>query len=516
MDFVCERDTPLVQTTGGPVRGYRHNGLDIFKGVPYARARRFHAPEPARWDSPLDATSYGCVCPLLHMGRPSGELLVPHRYWVQDEDCLNLNIWTPACDGAERPVLVWLHGGGYTDGSSIEQLAYEGGALARWGGCVVVSLNHRLNLLGYLDLSDFGAEYADSGNNGGNDIIAALRWLRDNVAAFGGDPDNITVFGQSGGGAKITTLLQTPAADGLYHKAVILSGILPRHLSDAQGSGRPCVEAMMRELGVTEVHELETLPYARLAEAYNKVVPGLAARGYNVGRTPHRNGHYLGDPLEVGFRPETLSVPLVAGSVFGEFMAFGGLGLDRAHMTPEEGRAVVAHWLGQAAADRLVPLFTAAYPARNPADLLFADTCCRLPTLDYLRRRAAGGGRVYNYLFELDFPLEGGRVAWHCADIPFFFHNTDLVPIAQIPGTTQRVQAEMAGALLSFASTGSPNAEGLPAWAAMTADADVTLCYGEKTQLRRNFDRAFVEAFDPCTAELYHKIHSAMEVQVQH
>ena len=161
------------------------------------------------WDGVLDATSYGYVCPLLEMPKPNGEMLVPHRYWLMDEACQNLNIWTPALDDAHRPVLVWLHGGGYFAGSSIEQIAYEGENMARLGDCVVVSINHRLNILGYLDLSDFGAEYANSGNAGGDDIIAALRWVRDNIAAFGGDPGNVTVFGQSGGGAKVSTLLQT-------------------------------------------------------------------------------------------------------------------------------------------------------------------------------------------------------------------------------------------------------------------------------------------------------------------
>ena len=144
-------------------------------------------------------------------------------------------------------MLVWLHGGGYTDGSSIEQLAYEGGALARAGGCVVVSLNHRLNVLGYLDLSDFGPAYENSGNAGGEDIIAALRWVRDNIAAFGGDPGNVTVFGQSGGGGKVTTLLQTPAADGLYHKVMIQSGILPAPPARRTGQRPPlCRSAAQR------------------------------------------------------------------------------------------------------------------------------------------------------------------------------------------------------------------------------------------------------------------------------
>lgn len=143
--FSCFADASLVRTTGGSVRGYRFDGLDIFKGIPYAKARRFHAPEPAVWDSVLDATSYGYVCPLLEMPKPNGEMLVPHRYWLMDEACQNLNIWTPALDDAHRPVLVWLHGGGYFAGSSIEQIAYEGENMARLGDCVVVSINHRLN-----------------------------------------------------------------------------------------------------------------------------------------------------------------------------------------------------------------------------------------------------------------------------------------------------------------------------------------------------------------------------------
>ena len=144
--------------------------------------------------------------------------MVPHRYWLMDEHCQNLNIWTPGLDDQKRPVLVWLHGGGFESGSAIEHLAYEGENMSRYGDAVVVSVNHRLNLLGYLDLSSLGEAFSDSGNCGGDDIIASLRWIQENIAAFGGDPDNVTLFGQSGGGAKITTLLQTPAADCLYHK----------------------------------------------------------------------------------------------------------------------------------------------------------------------------------------------------------------------------------------------------------------------------------------------------------
>ena len=249
---------------------------------------------------------------------------MPHRYWVQDEDCLNLNIWTPACDAQKRPVLVWLHGGGFFAGSSIEQVAYEGGNMAREGDCVVVSLNHRLNILGYLDLSDFGEEYANSGNAGGDDIILALQWVRDNIAAFGGDPGCVTVFGQSGGGAKVTTLLQTPAADGLYHRAMIMSGVLEGLLNDSVGSGRDCVQALMQELGVQTAQQLETVPYHQLAQAYRNVSPALKAKGANVGQSPHPNRFYLGDPLQngSGFRPETADIPVLIGTVYSEFYGF--------------------------------------------------------------------------------------------------------------------------------------------------------------------------------------------------
>lgn len=445
--FCCAPDFPVVQTNYGPVRGYRFREISSFKGIPYGRAVRFHAPQPPQpWAEPLDASSYGCVCPLLSIDKPGGELRVPHRYWVQDEDCLNLNIWTPACDAQKRPVMVWLHGGGFFAGSSIEQVAYEGGNMAREGDCVVVSLNHRLNILGYLDLSDFGEEYANSGNAGGDDIILALQWVRDNIAAFGGDPGCVTVFGQSGGGAKVTTLLQTPAADGLYHRAMIMSGVLEGLLNDSVGSGRDCVQALMQELGVQTAQQLETVPYHQLAQAYRNVSPALKAKGANVGQSPHPNRFYLGDPLNngSGFRPETADVPVLIGTVYSEFYGFfdGLKGVG-----PEEA-------VGLSAAETLREQFRTAYPHRPEEDLLLADTSFRAPTIKYVRERAKAGGKVYSYLFDQDFPLMGKSTPWHCADIPFVFHNTELVPVCAFEGA-KRLEAEIFGAVMQFARTGA-------------------------------------------------------------
>ena len=178
-------ETTTVETAKGKIKGFFCDDLYIFKGIPYARAERFCKPRALDpWEGELDATSFGYVCPLLTQERPSGELLVPHRYWLMDEDCQNLNVWTPGLDDQKRPVLVWIHGGGFESGSAIEHLAYEGENMSRYGDAVVVSINHRLNLLGYLDLSQYGEKYADSANAGQEDLIAALRWVKENIRKY--------------------------------------------------------------------------------------------------------------------------------------------------------------------------------------------------------------------------------------------------------------------------------------------------------------------------------------------
>ena len=210
---------PVLHTTSGDLKGYFYDGVYIYKGIPYAYADRFQMPVPSKWDGVKDATNYGFVCPLQNQDTPNGELMVPHRYWPQDEHCQSLNIWTNKLDPeAKKPVLVWFHGGGYAAGSSIEQVAYDGVSIAKKGDSILVSVNHRLNILGYLDLSPFGEKYKNSANAGHADMVAALQWVHDNIALFGGDPENVTIFGQSGGGMKVTDLMQIPSWDLQDHK----------------------------------------------------------------------------------------------------------------------------------------------------------------------------------------------------------------------------------------------------------------------------------------------------------
>lgn len=514
--FRFDAGAAVAETTKGKVRGYYYNDINIFKGIPYAKAKRFHAPEPMdAWEGVFDATSYGCVCPLLELPKPGGEIHVPHRYWVMDEECQNLNIWTPAMDDGKRPVMVWLHGGGFESGSAIEQVAYEGENMCRLGQVVVVSINHRLNVLGYCDLSDFGEEYANSGNAGTDDIITALQWIKENIARFGGDPENVTLFGQSGGGAKITTLLQTPAADGLYAKGINMSGVVGSTLSDCVGSGEELVRSMMDFLKISTIKELEEVPYGELAAAYNKVRPKLQKEGKYVGGCPFVNEYYVGEPVANGFRKETAQIPLLVGTVFGEFTSFSPAPYDKHNMTAEEGRAVVAQVLGEEGAAVLLPLFQAAHPQRHPVDLLNLDFLFRAPAMDYIRCRSALNNCTYSYFFNQDMPLEGGRTPWHCADIPFVFHNTEFVPNTQILGVTEKLESQIFECVMAFARTGDPNHEGIPAWPASTPEKEWVLMFDSNTRLVCNHDKELMPEFIKYMGPIFMKgfMDSAEDIQ---
>ncbi len=496
--FRCDSSTALVRTEQGLVKGYEQNGLNIFKGIPYAKAKRFHAPEPLeKWEGVKDAASYGYVCPLMTNDRPGGELYVPHRYWPMDEDCLNLNVWTPGLDDRKRPVLVWLHGGGYEAGSAIEQAAYDGANMARLGDAVVVSVNHRLNILGYFDLSDFGKEYANSANAGTDDIITALRWVHENIEQFGGDPANVTVFGQSGGGAKVTTLLQTPAADGLYAKGINMSGVIGL-LADEKGSGREIAEALMAELSIHSVKELETVDYRLLAKAYLKLRPAFQRAGKYVGCKPHPNAFYAGDPCAVGFRKETSHVPLMVGSVFSEFFSFSPSPYDKAALSSAQQEKIIRDFVGGEGTDILLPLFRKAYPERDIIDLLRLDYIFRGPEIEYIARRSALNDCTFSYLFSLDQPINGSTTPWHCSDIPYVFHNIDLVEHTHRPdgdnSTEERVQEQVFGSVMAFARTGNPANDRIPAWQPCREGCETTMVIGETYGVRENFDHELIPA----------------------
>lgn len=490
-------DVPVLETSSGKLKGCFYDGAYIYRGVPYAWADRFQMPSPSKWEGVKEATSYGFVCPLMSQDTPNGELLVPHRYWPQDEHCQNLNIWTGTLDqDAKKPVIVWLHGGGYFAGSSIEQQAYDGFNMCMQGDVVVVSINHRLNILGYLDLSPFGEKYSNSGNAGHADMVAALEWIHENIALFGGDPGNVTIFGQSGGGMKVADLMQIPAAGGLFHKGLIMSGVsTPALLPACQGDGREIVSAIMAELGTEEVETLETVPYPELVRAYEKVSPAIAARGGYIGGSPLVNDFYLGNPLEYGLREQAYGIPLMIGSVFSEF-AFAPVQFDKTSLSSEAAEAMIRKVYGNHT-EEMMSLFAAAYPGKYPTDLLLVDRAMRQPSKRLAKLHAKpGNAGTYLYDFTLEFPYQYKKIAWHCADIPFFFHNIDRVEICGIPGVSGKLQEQIFGAFMSFARTGQPSSYLLPFWPQVTQEQEPTMIFDRECEVRMNFDDALYERMD--------------------
>ena len=500
MGTVFRRDakTAVVETTKGKVQGYLQNDIFVFKGIPYAKAQRFHAPEPVPgWTDVFDASSFGFVCPLLSLPRPNGELYVPHRYWPMDEDCLNLNLWTPGCDDAKRPVMVWLHGGGYESGSAIEHIAYEGENMSRYGDVVTITVNHRLNIIGYFDLSDFGDEYANSGNAGGDDIIAALKWVRDNVERFGGDPDNVTVFGQSGGGGKVGTLMCMPAARGLFHKAIIQSGtILNGNTSEIT---REIGLATLEELGLTpaDAGRLADIPYEELYRAGHAAVAKIAGdrkpgspgfRGFG----PTVDGEVLVcQPFQPSFAEFSKDIPLIMGTTFNE--------LQRSWYAEkpslEEAAGILRRSYGDST-DDYIRAFRKAYPEFDtPADMLSVDSMFRPSTIFTADTRAGeGGAPVYMYMFAWKSPIRGGVMgAAHAYELPFVFHTTEVSAqyLGEETGEIRHLADMMSAAWTAFARCGDPSTAYLD-WKPYTADEGACAYFGHSCEMRYNYDRELI------------------------
>ncbi len=397
-----------------------------------------------------------------------------------------------------RPVVVWLHGGGYFAGSSIEQEAYDGFHMCMEGDVVVVSVNHRLNVLGYLDLSPFGEKYRNSGNAGHADMVAALKWVHENIARFGGDPENVTIFGQSGGGMKVADLMQIADADGLFHKGLIMSGVGCAALLPAcTGDGREIVSALLTELGFAkdEVGKLETVPYADLVKAYTKVSPAIAMKGGYIGGGPLVNDYYKGNPLDYGLRERAHEIPLMIGSVFGEF-SFGAADYNKKELTQKATEELVRN-VYKDRAPELIRAFAEAFPGKNPADLLNVDRAMRQPSKQLAKMHAQKGrAGTYLYDFTLEFPFMHDKIAWHCSDIPFFFHNTDRVEICGIPGVSDELEAQIFGAFMAFVRNGRPEYQTLPEWPAVTPEQEPTMIFDRTCEVRMNFDDALYELID--------------------
>ena len=323
--FTASTDKTVVETSRGRLLGALDDGVYSYPGVPYARAERFMPAEDVQpWKGVRPAVTYGENCFIPQMTAVAGdELFNPHRYLPMSENCQFVNVWTPGIkDGKKRPVMVWIHGGGFTNGSGIELTSYDGHNLSKEGDVVVVTLNHRLNVLGFLDLSAYGDEYKTSGNASVTDLVAALKWVNHNIEAFGGDPDNVTIFGQSGGGYKVRALMGTPAAKGLFGKAIVQSGSRVDSVTD-QASSRKVAELTLANLGLKaeDIGQLAEMDYYKLLAAANQALKDAAAQGAKDARyAPVQDGEYIPEnPVGDRWVDQARDIPLMVGNTLNEF-----------------------------------------------------------------------------------------------------------------------------------------------------------------------------------------------------
>jgi len=495
--FVCREGFAEVETTYGTLRGYRQNDVYTFLGVDYAKAERFKAAvEPDRWEGVKTALDYGFVCP--NMQKPSfrGDHTLPHRFWISGEDCLNLNIWTTSLDkAAGKPVMVWLHGGGYVAGNASDFLCYEGANLAHYGDVVSVTVNHRLNVLGCLELSEYGEEFEGSGNRIMQDVVMALRWVHDNIAAFGGDPGNVTIYGQSGGGGKVTTLMQMPSADGLYHKAIVQSGII-RFTGPVDGaamriSREKALEATHRLVDRTgSVETLCTMPVEELMDVCNELF------GRNMFWSPVPGaGDYAGDIGQTGgFREETKNVYTMIGNSLCEFPRYH-TGRVKAELTEEEKLEILRTVYGSYA-EEVKKTFEECYPEINSYYAAGMDMTNFRPMAGAFCewRNRMGAAPAYQYLLTYEMPYDGGTMAAHGTELPFIFHNADITGAVQSGERTWSFQDEVFYAWVNFAKTGDPNHDRLPVkWLPYSEEHHATMVFGNESSCREDHDKKLME-----------------------
>ena len=484
---------PVVEVQAGKLRGFRDGRTITFLGIPYAEADRFELPKPVTpWVGIKSAQAWGPVCPIPAATGPGGdEFVFPHRYWLQNEHCQVLNVWTQSTSrAAGKPVMVWFHGGGFVNGSSMEAYAYTGRNLSEYGDVVVVSLNHRLNVIGCLDLSAYGPEYANTRYTGTADMVAALQWVHDNIENFGGDPGNVTIFGQSAGGAEVARMLHIPAARGLFHRVIAQSGggenfeaHDPAEMIHVQ---QMIAAATLENLSLRgdQIAKLKAMPYPQLLAAGEAA---LATVGQKFGHG--RLGWFVIADDRYVLRKScdwAGSTPLMAGSTFSEFSGTLDKGTGKNDWSEKEidDRLAAA---GGKRKDEIVAEFSKAFPRKKVQDVFYYSADSRLQVKALLASKlAVSQAPAYAYVFAYEYPVNGGITAFHCSEIAFVFHNLTVPELEIATGGAPAgfaLQDRVSRAWINFARTGNPSQRGLE-WKPYTAADPQTMVFDVVSECR--------------------------------
>lgn len=517
---------PVVETTNGKVRGFNNQGILTFRGVRYGASTggnsRFMPPKkPSPWSGIRDATSYGFRAAQTNPAPRSNERMESEMAQIlagsdgfrtpppESEDCLFLNVWTAGLGaGRKRPVMVWLHGGGFSSGSSSD-LLYDGTNLARRGDVVMVGINHRLNVFGYTHFGDFGhPEFAHSGNAGQLDIIAALEWVRDNIGRFGGDPKRVMIFGESGGGAKVSMLLASPPAKGLFHSAVIESG--PGIRVSERGSASQAAEMLLSELGLTpaQLPQIQKLSTDKVLAAYFSVTEKY--KGGGAGSGPFRP---VLDPDIVPAHPFdpvasriSEDVPLMVGWNKTESTVFS-LADPQVFSLDEAGMRKRIEALVGTDAEKLIQAYRTEFPKLSPSAIYFYASSYSMMGAGSVkiaeRKFALGKAPAYVYRLDWETPILNGKLlSPHGLEMPMVFDNVDEGGFALTAGSPEakKLASAISEAWIAFATAGNPNTKRshLPNWepytpskrAVMIFDNQCRVAYDPQKEQREIFDRA--------------------------
>jgi len=490
---IAARAAPVVNTKYGKVRGIAEDGVSIFKGIPYGAptsgANRFMPPkEPAPWSDVRDAILFGNRAPQTDATGFMEEEVVALDRTAQSEDCLRLNIWTAGLGGTKkRPVMLWCHGGGFTGGSG-GNVRYDGAMLAKKHGVVLVTVNHRLNAFGFLYLAKLGGgKYADSGNVGMLDIVAALNWVKDNIAAFGGDPDNVTIFGQSGGGSKVTTAMAMPQAVGRFHRVIAESGVALKAITPDEGT--EIAAKIMTQLGLqpNQVDQLQQVPFEKIIAALGPMGPagrfGPVLDGRNL-----VSGNGAFDPVAPSI---SAKVPMILGSTLTEITFLNTTPLDP--IDDATLRADIKRGLrvDDAETEKLIALYKRDFPKADNVrlfQLIATDNWLTANVALVAERKAAlGQAPAYVYHFEKPTPVHDGKLGVpHTLEVSYVFDNLDGPTDDLVTGKGKDrypLADKMSRAWTNFARTGNPNVAGLPNWRPYSAADRAVMIFNDQCKL---------------------------------
>ncbi len=500
----------IAETTFGKVRGFIHRDIYNFLGIPYGAntegKNRFMPPQkPEKWTDIYPAVYWPNAAPQLLENFYANRYLAFTDYWHYDdvsENCLGINVWTPGYnDNTKRPVILWIHGGGYTSGNSIEHPEYHGENLSRKENVVFCSLNHRLGPLGFSDFSGFGGgKYAASGNVGMLDIVAALEWIRDNISNFGGDPGNVTIIGQSGGGGKVCTLTAMPSAKGLFHKAVALSGVALK--VGEKNNSEKLASYVLKEAGLnpSQIDKLQEMPwrdyYGLTRKAVMKIREESGVTGMMGGFSPVADGIYV---KQHPYFPEASDLAsdipmIVCSTVYERSPSAFDSSLEEITLEKAKELAKTMRGFGPALGDNaseIIEAYAKSFPDRKPIEILAMVLSNRKNAIELCNLKSKQAAPVFLAWFGWNPPVFDGRLrAFHTMDISFWFYNTD-VQISHTGGGARprNLAAKMSGSLARFMKTGNPDGGGLPEWPEYTAENGETMILDDVCEIKNDPDR---------------------------